>query len=425
MSKQDSSDIGNSEALASQCQHHDDVEETRHFDRVCDSFRQYATFRKAARDGMKRRIVSLSIDDVDRSLLPPSLLPNTAEGKAREALLHVAGNRNQFFFDSMLRYAGLDISQDALRAHASGEAPIAWSTEDDMSKVDSVLKSLARDWSSEGAAERSAAYHPIIEGIRAHLPVEIGSDASSPRIAVPGSGVGRLAWDLVSERYAVQGSDFSLHMLMASDFILNGTKEHSFGISPWLSETKNVLSLEKRARTVLVPDIDPTSMAKRFQEKGAEPDFAMHAGEFVSLYSKPEEVGQWNAIASCFFLDTAPCITKYVRVMYDMLEEGGIIVNFGPLLYHWSGHGALRPDDSSNEKYLGRNEHLEQRYLESIDLTWEEVRHVIVACGFEIVEERIGIPAKYTSDSDSFMSVCYDCVYFVAKKVKRFSEGNK
>lgn len=224
----------------------------------------------------------------------------------------------------------------------------------------------------------------------------------------------------------MQGSDFSLHMLMASDFILNGTsKKDSFGISPWLSETKNVLSLEKRARTVLVPDIDPTSMAKRFQEKGAVPDFAMHAGEFVSLYSKPEEVGQWNAIASCFFLDTAPCITKYVRVMYDMLEEGGIIVNFGPLLYHWSGHGALRPDDSSNEKYLGRNEHLEQRYLESIDLTWEEVRHVIVACGFEIVEERIGIPAKYTSDSDSFMFVCYDCVYFVAKKVKRFSEGNK
>lgn len=60
-------------------------------------------------------------------------------------------------------------------------------------------------------------------------------------------GVGRLALELVSRGYAVQGNEFSLHMLMASDFILNGPSR-PMAISPWLLESRNVHSPDDPVR---------------------------------------------------------------------------------------------------------------------------------------------------------------------------------
>lgn len=51
-------------------------------------------------------------------------------------------------------------------------------------------------------------------------------------------------------------------------------------------------------------------------------------------------------------------------------------------------------------------------------MSWEDVRQVVLNVGFEIVEEKLGIQAKYTADSRSFMNTDYRCVYFVAKKLK-------
>ena len=45
--------------------------------------------------------------------------------------------------------------------------------------------------------------------------------------------------------------------------------------------------------------------------------------------------------------------------------------------------------------YQKRSKHLDSRYLTSIDYTWEEVLYMIIQCGFEIVEEEMGIPASY------------------------------
>jgi len=108
-----------------------------------------------------------------------------------------------------------------------------------------------------------------------------------------------------------------------------------------------------------------------------------------------------------------------------MLEDGGLLINFGPLMYHWSGHGDLIPSDitesghginnGSNSQYQLRNRHLDQRYLANIDYTWEEVRYMIEKCGFEILEEE-NIPARYASDSASMMKIVYDCVFLVARK---------
>ena len=370
-----------------------------------------------------------------------------------------------------------------------------WVTEEQISKVDSVLKSLARDWSADGKDERSVAYDRIINAIESYYENNTTKSYNCPdhihrranvRIAVPGSGLGRLAWELYSRGYTVEGSDFSLPMLVASDFILNGrcgvrsdgendvtttTTQLQFAISPWLAETKNVLSIENRVRSVIVPDIDPgivlLQSPKEQHDEEEEAEFTMLAGEFLHLYShflpdqqqtqpndnnykdkhsSPHQQRQnkFHVVACSFFLDTAPTLPHYLQTIYHMLEVGGLLVHFGPLMYHWSGHGNLLPGDedvvvdtnvgitagvgehdytSSNiqqikSSYNTRNDRLDSRYLISIDYTWDEVHEMLTNIGFEIIVEERNIPARYTSDACSMMHVVYDCVFCVARRIR-------
>ena len=50
----------------------------------------------------------------------------------------------------------------------------------------------------------------------------------------------------------------------------------------------------------------------------------------------PEQVGQWDAVATCFFIDTAHNVVEYLEIISRCLRPGGVWVNFGPLLYHWA-----------------------------------------------------------------------------------------
>jgi hypothetical protein len=67
----------------------------------------------------------------------------------------------------------------------------------------------------------------------------------------------------------------------------------------------------------------------------------------------------------------------------------------GPLLYHYS----------EIEKEC------------SIELSWDEVKYIIVSMGFEIKKEDIK-ESVYSSDCDSMMKTVYRCIYFTAVKIK-------
>ena len=221
----------------------------------------------------------------------------------------------------------------------------------------------------------------------------------------------------------MQGNDFSLFMLLASDFMLNGgiaTPENPIMISPWLLESRNVHCPSDALRIVKIPDIDPYSvLSERVNANGLhaenQPDFSMAAGEFAAIYSAEREKNQWDAVVCSFFLDTAPSIVEYIQITYDMLKPGGVVISFGPLLYHWSGP-AMRPDDKTTAEYHDRYSYLDHRYLNSVDICWEDVREIIINVGFEIVEEKAGIHSLYTADRRSMMNMSYRCVNFVARK---------
>lgn len=173
-----------------------------------------------------------SLPEAEKQVLPAGLQDGSEEYKNRTKDFRDAAIRNQFCLDCILRHADQNHSQE----RPGGREAVS---DAQISKVSSVLKSLARDWSQDGKAERDMTYEPILNSVK-HL-VPIGDNQKPPRISVPGAGVGRLALELVRLGYATQGNEFSLHMLLASDFILNGqvcTPERPLAISPWLLESR-------------------------------------------------------------------------------------------------------------------------------------------------------------------------------------------
>lgn len=394
----------------STCLSHD-VEEKNHWDEVCQAYRQYATFAMAQWTNHQHRFQALP--EQQRKVLPEALRYGTPEYSKRASLYKEAAIRNQFCLDCILRHAG--------QAHSQESTSVAYSTDSQMSKIASVLKSLARDWSAEGKPERDMAYQPILTQVKKYMSVRDAQTLVPSKICVPGAGVGRLACELSALGYTVQGNEFSLYMLLASDFILNGsvaTLESPLQISPSLLESRNVLSSEDPGRKIAFPDMDPLSIVKAQQDSDSalpQADFSMAAGEFASIYSHPKETDKWDAVVACFFLDASPCVIEYLQVIHDMLKPGGVLINFGPLLWHWSGP-AMRPDDKTVPQYQERFGYLDKKYLESVDLCWDDVRQVILNIGFEILEEDTGIRALYTADRRSMMNMNYQCASFVARK---------
>ena len=167
--------------------------------------------------------------------------------------------------------------------------------------------------------------------------------------------MGRLVYDFAVEGYASQGNEFSYFMLIASNFILNLIEEkEQFTIQPFIHNFSNLFEEKDPFEAYQIPDVNPSS------EMPPESDFSMVAGEFVEVYDK--QVEEWDGVVTCFFLDTANNVLDYIKTIAKIVKKNGIWVNFGPLLYHYS----------------------EMEEEVSIELSWEEVKHVIEELGFEI-----------------------------------------
>ena len=74
------------------------------------------------------------------------------------------------------------------------------------------------------------------------------------------------------------------------------------------------------------------------------------------------EDNHWDCIATCFFIDCANNIVQFIETIYKILKPGGIWINLGPLLYHFS--------DMPME--------------DSIEPSYDVVRDVIQGFGFQL-----------------------------------------
>lgn len=258
----------------------------------------------------------------------------------------------------------------------------------DVDKVRCVIRNIVRDWAAEGQKERDQCYKPILEELKRHFPIR--SEDSPPSCLVPGAGLGRLALEISCLGFKSQGNEFSYYMMICSSFILNQTQAiGEWTIHPWIHSNCNSLSDADQLRPVSIPDIHPASA-------GITEGFSMCGGDFVEVYGDPAQVGAWDAVVTCFFLDTAHNIVEYIEIISKILKDGGVWINLGPLLYHFAD-------------MYGQEDEM------SVELSLEDVKRIAIHYGFELELEKT-IETTYTTNPRSMMQNHYFSAFWTMRK---------
>ncbi|KAK9479575.1 N2227-like protein-domain-containing protein [Lipomyces japonicus] len=270
-------------------------------------------------------------------------------------------------------------------------------TEIQVSQARSTLKQIYRDWSAEGKPERDICYGRAINELNSKFE---SFNRSSIRVLVPGAGLGRLAYDIACEGYISQGNEFSYHMLMTSNFILNQTtSQNEFGIYPFLHSFSHLSTFSNQIRKISFPDLCPST-----NKISTANNFSFTAGSFTQIYSTM--LSSWHVVVTTFFIDTAHNIIEYIETIYNTLVDNGLWVNFGPLLYHF--------EESS---YEGSQEG-------SLELPLDDLITIVRQMGFEFEKIEQGIKCKYAADERSMGNWEYDSVFWVARKKLKIEREN-
>jgi carnosine N-methyltransferase len=262
-----------------------------------------------------------------------------------------------------------------------------------------VLRNLSRDWAAEGAAEREESYGPLLAALAARLPPP-PAPAPAPRVLVPGAGLGRLCVEAAARGYATEGNECSYFMLLASSYIMNTAGAVGEGappdaaIHPWALHSCNNVSAADALRAVPVPDLRAGAAAATMPPNG----LSMAAGDFADVYGQPRLRGAFDAVLTCFFLDTSHNILQTIDILAHALRDGGLWVNCGPLLYHWAD----------------AHTYLAEREL-SIEVPLEDVKAAALAAGFEVLEEGWA-DCGYADNVRGMMRTRYRCATWTMVK---------
>lgn len=126
-------------------------------------------------------------------------------------------------------------------------------------------------------------------------------------------------------------------MLLASYFVLNRTSEpFSHSIYPYVHTFSNAYDRQSILREIKIPDV------KVEIRNGTR--FELVAGDFEEIYGSPDSeedevhAGQFDAVLTCFFIDTAKNPLSYLRTIHRILAPGGVWINLGPLLWHFENN---------------------------------------------------------------------------------------
>ena len=219
---------------------------------------------------------------------------------------------------------------------ASSKDPTDWrgkATPSDFEKARSTLRQFYRDWSEEGSAEREACYGPVVNALQAERSSRSGS---SMQVLIPGAGLGRLVFELCIAGFNTEGNEISYHQLLASSYVLNhcpAARAHE--LFPWVHSFSNHQSRTDHLKSVLIPDYHPGTYLRSMETSGK---MCMSASDFLLLYGDEAHKDSFDAVATVFFLDTAPNIIRYIEAIKNCLRSGGLLVNMGPLLWHFENN---------------------------------------------------------------------------------------
>lgn len=133
----------------------------------------------------------------------------------------------------------------------------------------------------------------------------------------------------------------------------------------------------------------------------ALPMFSNVSGDFMDVYKASSEQERWHAVVTSWLIDAVSNICELIKVIHGVLVPGGIWVNFGPLLYHWTEDVDLT-DDS--------------RFRTGIQLSWEEIKAVIEGYPDLTFLTDEWCDASYIERPASMRRTSYRCKFFSVRK---------
>ena len=253
----------------------------------------------------------------------------------------------------------------------------------EINKLRSTLKLFIRDWTIEGKKERDITYNPIITEMKKYF-----LNFKDKKILIPGAGLCRLAFEIAKLGCNVDAIEVSYYMLICSDFIFNSNlTKNKYQIQP-LIHSFNCLKKENDPFQIFN---FPDENINEIMNKNDFGKLNIIPGDFILSYKDKNNC--YDGVITSFFLDTANNIIQFIEIIYNILKKGGIWINIGPLLYHFH--------DIQNEV--------------SIELSWEEVKKIILKFGFEIKNEKM-IDSTYSSIEERLKTTFYTCIFFTAIK---------
>jgi hypothetical protein len=291
----------------------------------------------------------------------------------------------------------------------------------DLARVRESLKHFVRDWSEEGARERTRTFSPILDVLNEVDP----SQRAEMKILVPGCGLGRLAWEIsqlgwytcqCSSKIPVSlirilflgfdttANELSFFMTLALRFLFSpkttsSVNEHWLRpYAHWFSHQKSNDSLFRR---VSFPDVTPR----------VTPNFHLVEQDFLTLpipstersdnqaliWSTNQSSEGYDFIVTLFFIDTSLDVFATMKHIYILLRPGGSWINLGPLL--WTGGAQAK-----------------------VELSLDEIMLAAEKIGFVLQDEAQGTSARrtveceYTGDPSAMMQMIYKAEFWVARK---------
>ena len=250
------------------------------------------------------------------------------------------------------------------------------------------MKCLMRDWTVESKPERDNNYGMVLNEVKKYYNFEDKNfleKKKKNKALVPGTGCCRLAFELAKRGFEVEVNDFGFIYILCDDFLFNYSHKNEFQFCPSIHSFSNSYTESSVFKKFSFPDVD---IREELIKSGAKP-IIFTKGDFLLKYKNIQD--KYDLITTLFFIDVSKNIIELVEIMHDLLKKGGVWINLGCLDYYHSPNHA------------------------SIDLTWDELRQVIINYDFEIKNEVTGF-VPYGVKEGSMMSNSYGTVFFTAMK---------
>jgi hypothetical protein len=143
----------------------------------------------------------------------------------------------------------------------------------------------------------------------------------------------------------------------------------------------------------------------------------MSTGDFCVLYSSSDYKETFDAVATIFFIDTAPNVIRYIEAVRNCLKPGGLWINLGPLLWH---QAPKLPRNNAEDDEEQKHTHAHDAGVGdpgSVELTHDEVLALVTHLGFTMEKQESGaLETGYISNPRSMLQNTYRPVFWVARK---------